>query len=243
MIRYETLKRFCADDEIRLAMRYVKKVEGKWYATDGAVLCRVDETTRHPDDILYDVDEFPADTKYPNVLSVVPQTIGEDAVSIPVGEISDKISKVRQIKEMKDVEEEIHYKKCDCNDCYGGQVTLTESISYNGHHYNIEEEVDCPVCHGYGVIPDFDDYDPDEDDYDPETDKTCIVSKWTGKMIPDPDGPVEIIGMNVKAKYLQLVVDVAREMSTDTIHADRIGDMLVVDVKGVMICIMRLLTE
>ena len=243
MLRYETLKRFCADDEIRLAMRYVKKVEGKWYATDGTALCRVDETARHPDDILYDVDEPPADMKYPNVLAIVPETIGEGAVSIPVGEISDKISKVRQIKEMKDVEEDIHYIECGCDDCYGGKVTLTESISYNGHHYNIEEEVDCPVCHGYGVIPDFDDYDPDEDDYDPETGKTCIVNKWTGKMMPDPDGPVGIIGMYVKAKYLQLVVDVAREMHTDTIHTDRIGNMLVVDVKGVMICIMRLLTE
>lgn len=238
MIRYQTLKKFCADDEIRLAMRYVKKVEGKWYATNDQALCRVDETTRHPDDILYDVDEFPADTKYPNVLSVVPETIGEDAVSIPVDEISDKISKVRQIKEMKDVEEDIHYIECDCNDCYGGKVTLTESISYNGHYYDLEEEVDCPVCHGYGVIPDFDDYDPDADDYDPEIDKTHIVSKWTGKMIPDMDAPVEVLDKKVKAKYLKLVLEVARDMETDKFKAKWMKDMLVIDVKGVMICIM-----
>lgn len=238
MVRYETLKKFCKNDELRPAYKYVKQINGKWYATDGHAACRVDENTKHPDDILYGTDEFPSDCRYPSIERVMPDTIGEDVAHMNIREIQDKISKLRKVKKMIGVEEEIHYKECDCNDCYGGKVTLTESVRYKGHYYDLEEEVDCPVCHGHGVIPDIEDYDPIEDDYDPETDKTHIVNKWTGKMIPDMDAPVEVLGKKVRVRYLKLVLEVARDMETDNFKAKWMEDMLVIDVKGVMICIM-----
>lgn len=238
MVRYETLKKFCSTDILRESLQFVKRIDNNWYASDGHVACRVSEEAKHSDDILY-LTEYPNDLRYPNIEAVLPETVSDNAIQMSVKEIKNSFQNLRKVREHRDVEEEIHYKECDCNDCYGGKVTLTESVIYKGHYYDLEEEVDCPVCHGHGVIPDIEDYDPDEDDYDPETDKTHIVSKWTGRMIPDFESAIEIHGITVKAKYLKLMTEVAEEMGTDTVSVDRKNDMLIVGMKGVLIGIMK----
>lgn len=238
MVRYETLKRFCSTNELRPSMHYVKRIGNNWYATDAYAVCRISEEAKHSNDILYLTDEYPDDLRFPNVEAVLPESVSDEAIQMSVEEIKSSLRSLRKIREYRDVEEDINYVECDCCECHGGKVTLSESIHYGDHYYDMEEEVDCPVCHGYGVIPDFEDYDPD-DDYDPEIDKTHIVSRWTGRMIPDFESAIEIHGLTVKAKYLKLVTEVAEEMGTDIISVDRENDMLIVGMEGVLIGVMK----
>lgn len=223
---------------MRPSMHYVKRIGNSWYACDAFAACRVSAEAKHPDDILYLTDEHPDDLRFPNVEAVLPESVSDKAIQMPVEEIKGSFRNLRKVREYRDVEEDINYIECDCSECIEGKVILRESISYGDHYYDLEEEVDCPVCHGRGVIPDFEDYDPD-DDYDPETDKTHIISRWTGRMIPDFESAIEIHGLNVKAKYLKLVTEVAEEMGTGIISVDRKNDMLIIGMEGVLIGIVK----
>ena len=184
MITYETLKTFCATDPLRPILNYAFRGKEGWWATDAQRLIYVPMEECMQGDERFQRDEIPENAgRYPNVESTFDVHSFTTKFLIPVKAIEDAINRLPLTEEMQEVERELKF--IDCPECNGdGEIDITESILFNHHFYEAEATVECPICHGYGKIPDKEDYNPEKEDYDPESPE---YSTWvpTGKMIPN----------------------------------------------------------
>lgn len=219
MITFETLKSFCAYDTLRPQMMYACRREDGWWATDGTRIICVPMEECQQGDVRFLCDEMPNDVpKYPNVEAVVDVKGFTPKLTISVQAIEDAMAKLPLTDEMKEVESEITFKQCpQCGG--GGEIRIRESVYFNGRWLDAEATCECPVCHGYGKIPDIEDYNPEEDDYDPDDEKYSTMVP-TGRKVPDVRGVLLHIHGNAyfKVAFALDLLRVAREQGVDEIE-------------------------
>lgn len=241
MITYETLKTFCATNTIHPVMNYACRRTDGWWATDGHRVICVPMEECQQGDLRFLCDEMPDNVgRFPNVEAVVDVKGFATKFSITVQAINDALAKLPLTDETVEVEREMKFLKCP--QCGGsGDIDISESIYFNNHWYHAEATVDCPICHGYGQIPDKEDYDPKKEDYDPESPEYSTKVK-TGKKIPDVDGALLHIKDNayIQAAYALGLLRVAREQGVEQIECSGSDyrKILVFRMNGVIVGIM-----
>ena len=219
MITYETLKTFCGDDPIRPQMMYACRRADGWWATDGFKVIYVPMEECQQGDVRFFGDEMPKDIgKFPNVEAVVNVKGFTPKFTITVQAINDALAQLPETDEMVEVERELKF--IDCPECGGdGEIEISDTIYFHGHCLDATATCECPVCHGYGQIPDIEDYDPEHDDYDPDSPEYSTKVK-TGRKVPDVSGTLLHIKGNAyfKAKFALDLLRVAREQGVTEIE-------------------------
>lgn len=121
--------------------------------------------------------------------------------------LRDYISSIATEDEIEYIEVPTEFKECDCDECNYGRITLECHANWRGKYLDLEDEIDCPICHGFGKIPVDPEYDPDE----------CFgiddVEHWityehrkTGRKIIGPDTITHIAGLAINAKFLNHIL-------------------------------------
>lgn len=219
MITYETLKSFCADDTLRPQMMYACRREDGWWATDGHRVICVPMEECQQGDVRFLCDEMPKEIgKFPNVEAVVNVKGFTSKFLVPVKAIEDAMAKLPLTDEMREVEREMKFIKCP--ECGGdGEIEISETVHFRGHWLDAEATCECPVCHGYGEIPDKEDYDPTKEEYDPESPEYSTMVP-TGRKVPDVSGTLLHIKGNgyFKARFFNDLLRVAREQGVTEIE-------------------------
>ncbi len=219
MISYETLKSFCADEDLRPQLMYACRRSDGWWATNGQKVIYAPMEECQQGDARFFCDEMPKDVgKYPNVEAVVNVKGFTPKFTITVQAINDALAQIPLTDEMKEVEREMEF--IDCPECGGdGEIEISEIIYFRNHRLNAEATCECPVCHGYGKIPDKEDYNPKYDDYDPDSPEYSTKVK-TGKKIPNVSGTILHINKSgyIKAAFALALLRVAREQGVDEIE-------------------------
>ena len=219
MITYETLKTFCADDTLRPQMMYACRRADGWWATDGHRVICVPMEECQQGDVRFLCDEIPKEIgKFPNVEAVVDVKGFTPKFTVSVQAINDALAQLPLTDEMKEVEREMNF--IECPECGGeGEIEISDTIHFNGHWLDAEATCECPVCHGYGQIPDKEDYDPKNDDYDPDSPEYSTMVP-TGRKVPDVSGTLlHINGTGYfKAKFALDLLRVAKEQGVDEIE-------------------------
>lgn len=235
MITYELLKSFCSDCELRPALRYAVRIEGRWWATDSKIVIAVPFDKCHPNDVRFTMDEMPKDIgAYPDILSATKINSFSPSGVLTVSQLQATLDKLPLVHKMVEVEKEINY--IECPECDNGQISVCKTVYFNGYSYDADGEVECPICHGYGQMSDFDNYDPDKDDYNPETDKTYIATVQSKQMVRDLENSViDLGGVTVKAAYIEKLLSVAKAMNVESIEYSYTSTALSCMVDGVFV--------
>lgn len=219
MITYETLKTFCADDTLRPQMMYACRRADGWWATNGQKIICVPMEECQQGDVRFLCDEMPKGIgKFPNVETVVDVKGYTPKFTVSVQAINDALAQLPMTDEMKEVEREIKFIKCP--ECGGdGEIEISHTIHFRGHWLDAEATCECPVCHGYGQIPNIEDYNPNKDDYDPDSPEYSTMVP-TGRKVPDVSGILLHIPGNAyfSAAFALDLLRVAREQGVDEIE-------------------------
>jgi len=184
-VTYETLKSFCADEyALRPQLHYAIKRGEYWWASDGYRIICVPMNQTQQGDMRFLCDEMPNDAgAYPNVESIIDVKGFKSKFTIKVSAIKDAMSNLPKIDAYAEVKRELNF--IECPECDDGEIEIEDSVYYKGNRYELIATCQCPICHGYGKIPDVEGYDPDCDDYDPDEASTYIEMVKTGRKIPD----------------------------------------------------------
>lgn len=234
MIRYETLKSFCAkEEEKRQALKYAVRINDRWYASDSYVGICVPMEHCEKSDIRFQMNEIPEVAgRYPNIEAVMRYEEFKPTHTLDLRDLEALEGKLPQVPETKKVEKEIHY--IDCPECDNGEIELSESIRFKHKYYSVEAKAECPICHGYGKIPDWDDYNPKEMEYDPDVDKTSYFDKPTGNTIPDSKALVSVLGAFVTYENLVRLLDIAKDTHTRYVECTKGDNVIKFMLSGVM---------
>lgn len=170
-------------------------------------------------DLRFQCDEMPKDAgKFPNVEAVVDVKGYTPKFTVSVQAINDALAQLPETDEMKEVEREMKF--IECPECGGdGEIEISETVHFRGHWLDAEATCECPVCHGYGQIPDKEDYDPTKEEYDPDSPEYSTMVP-TGRKVPDVSGTLLHIKNNAyfKAAFAIDLLRVAREQGVDEIE-------------------------
>ena len=246
-ISYDTLKSFCGKDDYRAALRFAVKRKDGWWATDGRrIICVPMEHTQQGD-LRFLSDEFPDNVgKFPNVESIIDVAGFTPKFTLNALQIKRALDKLPLVYAYADKERAIKY--ITCPECDGDRtIEIDDTVYFNGEYYDVSAECECPICHGYGVIPDFKDYNPDKDDYDPEVDKTITYKVKTKRKVPDTSST--LIHLKDVAyfdgQYLIGLLQIAREQGVIEIECAG-GDyvhLVLFRLDGVIVGLMPTLNE
>lgn len=216
-ITYETLKSFCSEYDIHTELQYATKRKDGWWASDGRRIICVPMDQTQKGDIRFLCEELPKELKYPPVEDIIDVKGFIPEFTFNISAINEALEKLPKVDEYREVERDIKFIKCP--ECDDGEIEISDSICYKGKGYDLYATCVCPICHGYGKIPDIDDYDPDEDDYDPD-DEEYTTKEKTGRKIPDTKGTLIHFKdvAYIKACFMDSLLRVAREQNTDQIE-------------------------
>lgn len=241
MITYETLKSFCSEDLLRPALQYACRRADGWWASDGSRIICVPMDECQQGDLRFYCNELPKEAgNYPNVENVVDVKSFTPKFIVTTKAINHAMSKLPVTDEMVEVEREMKF--VECPECGGdGEIEISETIHFRGHWLNAEATCECPVCHGYGQIPDKEDYNPKNDDYDPDSPEYSTMVP-TGRKVPDVNGTLLHIPFNAyfKAAFALDLLRVAREQGVDEIECSgsNYRDVLIFRMHGVIVGLM-----
>lgn len=224
MIQFETLKSFCGKPEFNMeSQAYAVRISKWWWATDRHALIAVPFTKCKHGDKRFQKDEIPENVgKFPNVLGLVNPEKFQPKGKLSVEHLREALNKIPMTEELEEVESPLNYIKCPC--CKNGEIEITRSLKYNGRYYEAEAVAECPICHGYSKIPDFDDYNPLEMEYNPSTDNTYKHNIPSGRMCPDYSNTVLKIGeIYIIPKEIERLLKVVEDMGVTEIEHGDIG--------------------
>lgn len=217
-ITYEHLHMFCAkSDSLRPKLLHPALMGGRWYASNSRILISVPKDYVIEDERLYDGCKI--EGRYPNVKSVINEENVRATKGVGISIIKAAFSKLPMVEEEVGQEIPINYIDCPC--CDDGEIEINDNIHFKKHWISVEANVECPVCHGYGKIPDWDDYDPEEDDegYDPDYDTTYVKKVKTGNMVPDYEhGTIVCDGVKCSAANLKIITDFFDSIGADEVN-------------------------
>ena len=205
-ITYEQLHNFCEKpDTLQPKLLYPSIAGGRWYATNRRVLISVPKEYVIEDERLYDGCKI--EGRYPNVKGVINEEYVRATKGVDISLIKAAFAKLPTVEE--EVEQEIPINYIDCPCCHNGEIEISGDVHFKKQWIDVEATVECPVCHGFGKIPDWDDYNPNEDDeYDPDNDTTYVNMVKTGNMIPDYEhGIIVCDGVKCSAAKLKIITD------------------------------------
>ena len=206
-ITYEQLHNFCEkSDTLRPKLLYPALIAGRWYATNALILISVPKDYVIEDERLYDGCKIKG--RYPNVKGVINEENVRATKSVDLSVIKAAFAKLPMVEEEVEQEFPINYIDCPC--CKYGEVEVRGDVHFKERWIDVEATVECPVCHGYGKIPDWDDYDPEEEDegYDPDYDKIYTKKVKTGNMLPDYEhGIIVCDGLKCNAAKIKIICD------------------------------------
>lgn len=207
------MQQFCSTDSLRPIQTVIFPAEGYYVATDSRHMLLVPETDCH-----FTLDYVPARHGKPmNVGAVIDPKKLTATHSISLSDLRDWISRNATDDETEDVAVPTEFKECDCDECDNGRITLTTNARWRGKWLDIEEEVDCPVCHGFGKIPVDPDYDPDEcDDEDDVAQWVTYEHRPTGRKIFSSETAAYISTFCTRPSYLFYLVKLMEQLQVDT---------------------------
>lgn len=241
-ITYEQLHNFCEQpDTLRPKLLYPCLMSGRWYATDSKVLISVPKEYVVEDERLYDGCKI--EGRYPNVKAVFDEAYFRSQGVVKIDTIKTAFPKLPMVDEYVEKELPINYIDCPC--CDDGKIELHESVRFHKRHIDVDHEVDCPVCHGYGKIPDWEDYDPDDDgEYDPDNDTTYTKEVKTGNKIPDYEhGIITCGGSKFNAGRLKVIADFFDSIGADDVDCEIKRDTIIFEYDGIFILLMGVYDE
>lgn len=214
-ITYEQIKKFCDDDPIRPILHEPRLIDGRWYASDGHFIISIPEAIVKYDESF---EKNKIECNYPDVKRFLQEESVKADKTVDVSIIEAAFIKLPMIDE--EVEKEFPIKYIDCPCCRDGKIEVSDSVLFKNHWIGVDAEVDCPVCHGYGKIPDWDDYDPENDDeYDPKFDTTYTKMVKTGNKVPDfHTGSIICDGIKVMPYLLKTITDFFHSIGTEKVN-------------------------
>jgi len=155
MVTYEQMKRFCADDCLRAALMEPHKVDRWWCASNSYILI-------YDEEVLFDEKCVKTtDGKFPNVLAVFNPDNFRAEGSLTLERLNISFDAIPRVEVMREVSKP--FKLVNCPSCNDGEIEISDDIRYRNKYYEATATVECPICHGYGKIPDTDKYDPEND--------------------------------------------------------------------------------
>lgn len=213
MMTKSFMQNFCGDNFLRPVENVIFPIEGYRVATDGRH-CIVVPEEECEFELDYDKKKH---GKALNVLAVCDPSKFAPTHKVYLSELKEYITQHSTEDEIEDVEVPTEFKECEC--CEDGKILLYDSVDWKGKRYNVEDEVDCPVCHGYGKIPTDTEYDPIKcDDDDDVRNWVSYEHRPTGRKIIGPNTITHISGLAFRAAYLYHVVEIIEFFHSD--HAD-----------------------
>lgn len=208
-------KLFCADNDPRRIVLNDPFVYGNYYcASDACILLMAEKGACES------IETPPCDCRVPNIGSVInppnikaERTITAEQIRAAINEIGYEDEVVTRPKAERP-------KMIECPICDGEGRYYPQDIKFNGRYYEVDEVV-CPICHGYGKIPDSELYDPDEDENPYEYIEYEEVK--TGNKVIKENGLISLGGQFFKARYMEKVLQVMQAIDADIIQC-AIGD-------------------
>lgn len=246
-ITYETLKSFCAEKyDLRPQLHYAIKRGEYWWASNGYRIICVPMNQTQQGDMRFLCDEMPNDVgTYPNVENIIDVKGFTPEFTFNISAINEALEKLPKVDEYKEVKRDIEF--IDCPECDDGEIEIEDTVYYRGSTYSVSATCQCPICHGYGKIPDFEDYDPDEDEYDPDEDETYFEKVKTGRKIPDTKETLIHFKdvAYIRACFMDSLLRVAREQNTDQIECSGgdYGRCVIFRVNSVIVGLMPVLRD
>lgn len=241
-ITYEQLHNFCEKpDTLQPKLLYPSIAGGRWYATNRRVLISVPKEYVVEDDRLYDGCKI--EGRYPNVKGVINEENVRATKGVDLSLIKAAFAKLPTVEEEVEKEFPINYIDCPC--CDDGEIEINDNIHFKKHWIDVEAKVECPVCHGFGKIPDWDDYNPNEDDeYDPDEDTTYVKMVKTGNMISDFEhGTIVCDGLKCNAVNLKIIIDFFDGIGADEVNYEIKRDMITFEYDNIYILLMGVYDE
>ena len=208
----EFMQRFTADDPFRPITGVVFPTDGYYVATDAKHMIMVKDSDCHFE-LDYDKKKH---GKTLNVLAVCDPEKISVTHRVKLSDLRAYIERISTEDEVVSVEVPTVFKQCDCDECDDGKITLHEYVRWGRRDFEIEEEVDCPVCHGFGKIPVDPEYDPDE------CDESDDVENWitdeeqkTGRKVIGEKTLCYIGKLCLRATYLPYVQQLMEFLGVD----------------------------
>ena len=214
MITKDFMQRFTSDDPLRPITQVIFPTDGYYVATDTHHMLMVKEQ-----DCQFALDYDPAIHGKPlNVLAVIDPDHVQTTHCLTLADLKAYIADISLEDEIEAVEVPTEFREFDCDKCHNGTISLSEWCHWGDNSFNVEEEVECPICHGFGKIPVDPEYDPDlcvcEDEV--ENWKTYEYRPTGRKVIGD--GTLCRIGeMWFRALYLPYVQQLMEQLGVDSL--------------------------
>ena len=234
-ITYKHLHNFCDQpDTLRPKLLYPALIAGRWYATNDRVLISVPKEYVVEDERLYDGCKI--EGRYPNVKAIIQEEYFFPPGVVKIDTIKAAFAKLPMVEEEVEQEFPINYIDCPC--CDDGEIEISGDIHFKNHWIDVEAKVECPVCHGYGKIPDWDDYDPEEEDegYDPDNDKTYTKKVKTGNIIPSfGQGIIVCDGLKCNAANIKIITDFFDSIGAEEVNYEIKRDQITFEYDNIYI--------
>lgn len=225
-------KLFCSNNDPLIIVFNAPFIYGNYYcASDGSILLMAEKgACEHI--------ETPSDYQgcVPNVGNVIkPQNIKAER-TITAEQIRAAVNEIGYEDEVKTRPKAERPKMIECPICYGRRRYQPQDVKFNGRYYEVDEVV-CPICHGYGKIPDSELYNPDEVEY--PSDYIEYEEVKTGNKVIKKNGYISFGVKYFKARYMERVLQVMQAIDADSIQYAIDGDKLFFVLPNIYICVMR----
>lgn len=198
------MKRFCADDMFRPQLNHIAPWREYYVACDSKRLLAVKQSACP---FTSDLDEA-QHGKYPNIEAVLHPDTFRATHRIRIADLKAYISRIATEDEMEEYEVPTEYEKCPACDGDGTITIYGDDVYFRGHHYDMDQEVECPVCHGFGKVPKDPDFDPDCCDADDIENWVTYAHRPTGRKIISNDLITYVDHLPLRAAYLADLVTV-----------------------------------